>query len=127
MNTSDNTSSSFGDAEGQPFVWDQNSKDTLSDSSEDLPPAHAYLDEISGPINEEFTPSTISSGSREPSMINIPLPRSPNSNQNSANHSTSFGSQGSAEMSLDSPTGNILPPELTSHGRGAREPGNAAL
>ncbi|KAG6893687.1 hypothetical protein C0995_016358, partial [Termitomyces sp. Mi166 len=74
MNTSDNTSSSFGDAEGQFFVWDQNSEDTLGDSSEDLPPAHAHLDEMSGLINEEFTASTISSGSREPSMINIPLP-----------------------------------------------------
>ncbi|KAG6878878.1 hypothetical protein C0992_006968 [Termitomyces sp. T32_za158] len=65
MDSSDNISSSFDDTEGQPFVWDQHPDDT-SDSSEDLPPAHAYLDEISSPINEDWTPSVTSTGSRDP-------------------------------------------------------------
>ncbi|KAG6900630.1 hypothetical protein C0993_007307 [Termitomyces sp. T159_Od127] len=121
MNTSENTSSSFDDAEGQPFVWDQNPDDTSSDSSEDLPPAHAYLDEISGSINEDYTPSTNAGGSRDSSVINIPLSPSANSSQSSANYGASPSFQGSVDMSLDSFKGNtVLPPELTS----AIEPAN---
>lgn len=56
MDTSSNTSSSLRDAEGQPFVQDQNPDDASSDSSEDHSPAHGSSASFQGSVDMSLDP-----------------------------------------------------------------------
>ncbi|KAG6828592.1 hypothetical protein H0H87_001554 [Tephrocybe sp. NHM501043] len=110
MDNTDNTASSWGDADESGGVWPQQAND--SDSFSDQEPSRNSI--FDHTMIEQYTPSEISTGSRESSRINIPLNLhgSP-----SADPNVTFASQNSGDVSLDSPTNtNFLPGNTSNSG-----------